>query len=185
MSSSQKQSIRDVLRQRASSRLQVACWFLIAFALFLVCLGWAEENEPAEAVGYGDVANSGAVASSSVVSARLLEDVGTGVVFDSDSLLVQSEGYDPLGLVYPGSGFELIGLTRGSSVIGYGCDYPPEQAAQLVKGELERQGWASGSAEASAVMSFTLGQGSGQAGGYLLVQCVAVPGGSSLVIQRM
>jgi hypothetical protein len=169
--------------------LRVACGFLFAFVMFLLCLGWVQEAERAaaggsDAVGSSEVSSFGDVAGSGDVVGDSGGDDGA-VALDLEPSLVSPDGSDPLGLVYPGSGFEFVGLAGGGSVMGYGCPYPPEQASLLITGELGKQGWVPDSAEGALVVGFTRGQDSGLAGGYLLVQCVVVPGGSSVVIQRM
>jgi hypothetical protein len=117
---------------------------------------------------------------------------------------------DPLGLAQAGLGFELIGVAPGGSVIGYSCGWQRGEATQLVTNFLLSQGWyrldgdmfagnledaglgggnledADGQGalgeQAGVPLSFSYPSASG-ASAFLLVQCVSIPTGSSVIVE--
>ncbi|MDR1422209.1 MAG: hypothetical protein LBI64_05025 [Coriobacteriales bacterium] len=95
---------------------------------------------------------------------------------------------DPFGITFADARFELTGVSESGSTVGYFCALEPQETAQRVSGILRADGWRSleadgvGGVEHPTILSFGRSEAT-DSPAFLFVQCVGVPGGSSVVVE--
>jgi hypothetical protein len=82
------------------------------------------------------------------------------------------------------SGLELTGVSEDGSIVGYASDKPVVELCLDLEDVLRRDGWTLDEDGGQGVLSFCRGGQDGLSEDSLLVQCLSVGQGSSLVVKR-
>lgn len=91
---------------------------------------------------------------------------------------------DPLSLTDSLAGLELVGISEDGSIVGYTSEQSATELCQSLKDVLRPDGWSTDDANGQGVLSFYRAASDGAGEATLLVECLSVGQGSSLVIKR-